>query len=175
MPGPDTEHLEADKACQQAEAAKASLKEIDSLNPNVTVKKADSEENQVEKHSETTSSNSFQIEPDVTKVIIPDIMMEFAPNAEADGESENENSENKDSENEDSETKKPDNNAGTEMKFEMSKSDTFHQKIYRETETYFSVLIINPLNNKAKKELEKLNKKIKKWNVKNEYPKEDLE
>ena len=101
--------------------------------------------------------------------------MKFTLNVKADRESENEDSKNKDSENEDSKTEKPDNDAGTEMEFEVSKSNTFYQEIYRETEIYFSVLVIDLLNNKAKEELKKLNKKIKKQNVKNGYLKENLE
>ena len=111
----------------------------------------------------------------MTKVITSDIIMEFAPNAEADRESEDKDSENENSKNENSEAEKPDNNADAKMKFEMLKLNIFCQEIYRETETYFSVFVINLLNNKVKEKLKKLNKKIKKWNVKDEYSKKNLE
>ena len=44
IPGPDIECLKADKAHWQAEAAKAFLKKVSSLNSDVVIKKADSEE-----------------------------------------------------------------------------------------------------------------------------------
>ena len=119
------------------------------------------------------------------KVITSDITVEFASNAEVDGElkdkdSGDEDSENKDSENKDLEdkksgVKKSDNNTGAEMKFKVLKSDIFCQQIYKKAEIYFFVFVEDSSDDKAKEKLKKLNKKIKKWNVKNEYLKEDLE
>ena len=64
------------------------------------------------------------------------------------------------------------------MDIEQSKApqpDDFRKKVYEEATTYLGKLMENPKDAGAKLELEKVNKQIKEQNLKDRYPKEDLQ
>jgi len=60
-------------------------------------------------------------------------------------------------------------------KDEVSKSNNLRKQIYKKATSHLEKLKKNPKNAKAKLKLNKLNKKIKKQNLKDKFPKKDLE
>jgi len=147
----DTARLEADKARRQAEAAKASFDEVNSkktLNQDTAHIKANKEKDRAEESSKTASSESFNI--------FIDKFEEFVENAY---------------ENEDQ------NDESDRMKIEQSeasKSDDLCQQIYEKVTSYLRKLMKNFKNAEATSELNKLNKQIKKQNLKDKLSKKDL-
>ncbi len=151
-PGPDTARLEADKTRRQAEAAKASSDVIDpkkALNQDTAHTKANKGKGRAEESSETAPSESFKIFTDKSE--------EFAENAH---------------ENEDQD----DESDRMEItQSEASKPNDLRQQIYEKATPHLGKLMNNLKNAEATSELNKLNKQIKKQNLKDKLSKKDLE
>ncbi len=147
----DTARLEADKARRQAEATKAFFDEINlkkTLNQDTAHIKANKEKDRAEESFETASSESFKI--------FIDKLEEFVENAH---------------ENEDQ------NDKSDRMKIEQSeasKSDDLRQQIYEKVTSHLRKLMKNFKNAEATSESNKLNKQIKKQNLKDKLSKKDL-